>query len=125
MSPPRFTLEFKNEAVLQITERGCSFAEVSAALCDSCLAPGGFFAKAVEHINANCIAWVDLIEGICICAPILVGIDATGVPHAYHSMQSTNFTVITSGSCYLLKKQLLMRNPIISPISITMPLEIN
>ena len=32
MSPPRFTLEFKNEAVRKITDRGCSVAEVSARL---------------------------------------------------------------------------------------------
>ena len=32
MSPPRFTPEFKDEAVRQITERGYSFAEVSARL---------------------------------------------------------------------------------------------
>jgi transposase len=32
MSPPRFTPEFKEEAVRQITERGYSVAEVSALL---------------------------------------------------------------------------------------------
>ncbi len=32
MSPPRFTPEFKDEAVRQITERGYSVAEVSARL---------------------------------------------------------------------------------------------
>ena len=32
MSPPRFTHEFKDEAVRQITERGYSVAEVSARL---------------------------------------------------------------------------------------------
>jgi transposase len=32
MSPPRFTPEFKEEAVRQITERGYSVAEVSARL---------------------------------------------------------------------------------------------
>ena len=32
MSLPRFTLEFKDEAVRQITERGYSVAEVSARL---------------------------------------------------------------------------------------------
>ena len=32
MSPPRFTPEFKYEAVCQITERGYSVAEVSARL---------------------------------------------------------------------------------------------
>ena len=32
MSPPRFTLEFKDEAVRQIIERGYSVAEVSARL---------------------------------------------------------------------------------------------
>ena len=32
MSPPRFTLEFKDELVRQITERGYAVAEVSARL---------------------------------------------------------------------------------------------
>ena len=32
MSPPRFTPEFKDEAVRQIIERGYSVAEVSARL---------------------------------------------------------------------------------------------
>jgi transposase len=32
MSPPRFTPEFKDEAVRQITERGYSVADVSARL---------------------------------------------------------------------------------------------
>jgi len=32
MSPPRFTLEFKDESVRQITERGYAVAEVSARL---------------------------------------------------------------------------------------------
>ena len=32
MSPPRFTPEFKDEAVRQVTERGYSVAEVSARL---------------------------------------------------------------------------------------------
>jgi transposase-like protein len=32
MSPPRFTSEFKDEAVRQITERGYAVAEVSARL---------------------------------------------------------------------------------------------
>ena len=32
MSPPRFTPEFKDEVVRQITERGYSVAEVSARL---------------------------------------------------------------------------------------------
>jgi transposase len=32
MAQPRFTSEFKDEAVRQITERGYSFAEVSARL---------------------------------------------------------------------------------------------
>jgi len=31
MSPPRFTFEFKDEAVRQVTERGYSVAEVSAS----------------------------------------------------------------------------------------------
>ena len=37
MSPPRFTPEFKDEAVRQITERGYSVAEVSARLGVSAL----------------------------------------------------------------------------------------
>jgi transposase len=32
MSPPRFTLKFKDQAVRQITERGYLVAEVSARL---------------------------------------------------------------------------------------------
>jgi hypothetical protein len=43
MSPPRFTPEFKDEAVRQITERGYSVAEVSARL--------GVFELAIERLG--------------------------------------------------------------------------
>ena len=39
MSTPRFTPEFKDEAVRQITERSYSVAEVSARLANVPLAP--------------------------------------------------------------------------------------